>query len=62
VICLCFRNATCDNAYTNFGNQLHRYTAAWVGTLQIVNELFEILNGVDVVVRWWEMRPTPAVE
>jgi hypothetical protein len=53
MICLCFRNTACDNAHANFGNQLHRHAAAWIGTFQVVDELFEILNGVDVVVRWW---------
>ncbi len=53
VICLCFCNTTCDNAHTNFGYQLHRHATAWIGTFQVIDELFEVLNGVDIVVRWW---------
>ncbi len=36
---------------TDFGHQLDRDRRAWVGVLQVVDQLGQILDGVDVVVR-----------
>jgi len=51
MVCLGFRHSGRDRAYTDLGNQLDRNRRLRVGVLQVVNELGQILDGVDVVVR-----------
>jgi hypothetical protein len=42
-----------DNTNADLGYQLYRNTSAGVRALEIINELLQILNGVDVVMRRW---------
>ncbi len=51
VIRACLRDAGGDGADADFGNQLHRDRAVRIDVLQIVDELCEIFDGVDVVMR-----------
>ena len=46
-----FGNAGRHSAHANLRNQLHMNTGLGVGILQIVDELGQIFNGVDVVMR-----------
>ena len=41
----------CNCPYSRFGYQFNGDLGAWVDFLQIMNELGEILNGVDVMMR-----------
>lgn len=40
-----------DDSDSYFGNELDRDSSTWIGALEIVDELLEILNRVDVVMR-----------
>lgn len=40
-----------DDANTNFRDEFHGYPRVWIGAFQIVNQLGQILDGVDIVVR-----------
>ena len=44
-------NACRDRADAHFGDQFHRNTRACVGIFKIVDELCQILDGIDVVMR-----------
>ena len=45
---------TCgDGADTNFRYQFHADTRSTIGVLQIVNQLRQILDGIDVMMRRW---------
>ena len=44
-------NASRDRAYANFGYQLHRDARARIRILQVVNELSQVLDRVNIVVR-----------
>ena len=44
-------NAGRDRAYARFGNELDRYARAGVGVLQIEDELGQVLDRIDVVMR-----------
>ena len=48
-----FAYASSHGSDTNFRNQLHMHTCSRVGILQVVNELLQVFNGVNIVVRWW---------
>jgi hypothetical protein len=52
VIGLSLGDTTGNDTDADFGNEFDGYSRARVGAFQIVDELFEILNRVDVVV--WE--------
>ena len=41
-----------DRAHAYFRDQLHVDSRMNIGVLQIVDELLEILNRIDVVMRW----------
>ena len=45
------RHAGRDGAHADLGDQLHVHARLGVGVLQIVDELLDVLDGVDVVVR-----------
>src|SRR5207249_757784 len=38
---------------TTSGDELHVHARLGVGVLQVVDELLDVLDRVDVVVRWW---------
>ena len=42
-----------DRAYTHLRYQLHTNTGRGIGVLEIVNQLGQIFDRVDIVVRWW---------
>ncbi len=44
-------HAAGNGANAGFGDQFHRHQTAWVDLLDVENELGQILDGVDVVVR-----------
>ena len=46
-----------DGADPNLGHQLHVDSSPRVGILQVVNELCEVLDRVDVMVRWRRDEP-----
>src|SRR5207244_5917577 len=51
VICLALGNARRDRADTDLGHQLHADARAGVGVLQVVDQLRQIFDRIDVVVR-----------
>src|SRR5829696_11382 len=53
VIGVCLRHAGRNRANTGFGNELHHNASARVDSFQVVNQLCQILDRIDVVVRWW---------
>ena len=40
-----------EDIYTHLGHELHRHLPVRVSVLQVMDELCEVLDGVDVVVR-----------
>ena len=51
VVGLGLGDTRCHRAHTHFRHQLHRNGGAVVGVLQVVDELGNVLDGIDVVVR-----------
>ena len=47
-----FGNARCNRADTDFRNQLHADSSCAVCVLQVVNELRQVFDRIDVVMRW----------
>ena len=47
-----FRDACRDGADSDFGDELDADSGMRVDVLEVVDELLEILDRVDVVVRW----------
>jgi hypothetical protein len=45
-------DTACDDADADLGHEFDRYARTRVGTFEVVDELLEVLDGVDVVVRW----------
>src|SRR5580693_4258486 len=45
------RNTRRDGAHAHLGYQLDRNTRLWIYVLEVVNQLREILDGVDIVMR-----------
>ena len=56
------RHAGRDRADADLGDELHVHARLRVRVLQVVDELLEVLDRIDVVVRRREMSPTPGVE
>ena len=57
------RDAGGDGADADLGDELHRDPGLGVDVLQVVDELRQVLDRVDIVVRGGgEIRPTPGVE
>ena len=46
-----FRDSGRNRPHPVFGDQLDMHPGGWVGVLQVVDQLRQILDGVDVVVR-----------
>jgi len=42
-----------DRTDADLGNELHMHARARIGILEIVDELSQILDGIDIVVRRW---------
>ncbi len=51
-----------DDAHANFGHQLHGNPGPGIHIFQIVNQLGQVFDRVDVVMRGGEIRGTPGVE
>src|SRR6266550_787438 len=51
------RDAGSDRAHPAFSHELHVNPRAWIRVLQVVNELCEILDRIDVMVRRWRNEP-----
>lgn len=51
VISLGLGNACCDSADADLGNELDRNRCGRIDVLQIMDELRQILDGVNIVVR-----------
>ena len=47
------RHTSGNSTHTLLGDELHVNAGARIGVLEVVNELRQILNRVDVVMRWW---------
>ena len=47
----CFGNAGGDNANACAGNELHADAGVWIDGTQVVNQLREVFDAIDVVVR-----------
>ena len=45
-------NTGCDCSYTCFGNKLDGNSRIFITVLQIINELCQILDGVNIMMRW----------
>lgn len=58
--CLC--NAGGYRAHAGLGNQFDRDVGVLIGIFQIVNQLRQVLNGVNIVVGRRRIRLTPGVE
>ena len=51
---------TCsDGTHADFGNQLDADAGFTIGILEVVDELGEILDGIDVVMRRWRNQSHP---
>ena len=50
--CSCFGNTGCDCSHTCFGNKLDGNSRILITVLQIINKLCQILNGVNIMMRW----------
>src|SRR5262249_30867351 len=48
-----FGDAGGDRAHPNFGHELNAHSRVRVRVLQIMNQLSQILDRVNIVVRWW---------
>ena len=48
-----FRHTRRNGADANFRDQLHADAGDWIHVLQVVDQLRQIFNRVNVVVRWW---------
>ena len=53
VICFCFRNTSSDCANTRFRSQFNGNTRIFVDTFQVVNQLCQVFDGVNIMMRWW---------
>lgn len=53
MISLSLSNTRSNNTNANLRNQLDRNPRSGVRALEVVNKLFQILNGIDIVVRRW---------
>ncbi len=51
-ICSRFDHSGCDRADADFGNQLHADARPRVRALQIVDQFGQVLDRVDVMMRW----------
>eukprot|EP01137_Pigoraptor_chileana_P031731 Opistho-2@20015 len=51
VLRVALSNARSNDAHAGFRHELHRYARRWIGALEVENQLGEILDRVDVVVR-----------
>ena len=47
-----FRNARCNRANADLGEQLHGNTRLRVRVLQVVNQLREVFDRINVMMRW----------
>src|SRR5699024_7216540 len=52
-----FGDAGCHSPDALFSNEFDVDASIWIRALEIVDELREVLNGVDVMVRWWGNQP-----
>eukprot|EP00967_Tisochrysis_lutea_P075911 scaffold102444_cov32-Tisochrysis_lutea.AAC.4 len=52
VICLSLGYAGGDNTHTNLGHKLNGYSRSAIGRLEVVDELRQVLDRIDVVMRW----------
>ena len=52
-ICLCLRNPGGNRADTRLGNQLHADTCLWVDLLEIIDQLREVFDRIDIMMRRW---------
>ena len=52
-LCTGLRNTTCDGADAVLRNELDGDRGTAVRVLQIIDQLRQILDAVDIVVRWW---------
>jgi hypothetical protein len=53
VVGLGLGHASGNGAYADFRDQLDADACAGIDVFQIVNQLRQVFDGVDVVVRWW---------
>ena len=60
-LCAALGNTGGNGADTGLADQLHVDVGVAVGVLQVIDQLSQILDGVDVVVGGGEIRPTPVV-
>ena len=51
MIGMCLRYASSDCAHANFGYEFHADTSTWIGVFQVVDQLCEIFDGIDIVMR-----------
>lgn len=42
-----------DHTNAHFGHQLDTDACIGIGTFEIVDQFGQILNGIDIVMRWW---------
>ncbi len=43
----------CDSANADFCDELYMHPGMLIGVLEVMDKLCEILDRVDVVMRWW---------
>jgi len=53
VVSLALCDASCDHAHALLAHKLDAHTGPGIRTLEVIDQLRQIFNGVDVVVRWW---------
>ena len=52
VVGVSFRDSRCNHADANFADQFHTDTSAWVCVLQVVDQLRQVFDRIDIVMRW----------
>src|SRR5262249_49021605 len=52
-ICMTFGNARCNGSDTDFRTKLYANARVMIGVLEIMDQLRQIFDGIDVVVRRW---------
>src|SRR5262249_4915622 len=53
VIGIPFGDAGRNRANSNFRHEFHAHSSRRVAVLQIVDQLLQILDRIDVMMRWW---------
>ena len=59
MVCMRLGNTRCDRAHTHLSHQFHADPRLRVGIFKIVDQLGQIFDGIDIVVRRWTDQANP---